>query len=558
MVARNLMKHSPFLLLLAPLTLILGACGETSTSPVATNPPPSTVDSPLAPTQPNLGEGVVKATEASAPAPASFEISHEEAYQRVLIYTAGASHIFQHTNAMLVDVEIERRKIAGMDLGSLKVTDAEIETEIERIISEAVEKNPDLDFWRQVKAMGYTTESFREEKRRHMTLVRLFFPPEPADWPMELLKEVFGNEGDNNLYDAWIAGIPAELLKKKEKGESYSLDNMTLQMFLLPHVMRWLYQQADIKEPFDGLREGVCLSVNGKEVPTSEMLKIVEPLLTPVVKERAAAWVEIKTKVGAALEAKNLLLTSAEAQALVDEDKKEFENSPISYEQIALQVMGFPTMEMFKQHYLLLKSHGQSLSNPLSTEELQAHLETRRQFLGNGKANAEVILFSALDLETGVFPDDADLFAVQESRAAEAAAKLEDGVTWEEILDEYSDYPESVVTSMPGAPQPKKGRLGNQSRNPLRQFLGENDYVDFLQGYSIGEAILFDAEIGQVYGPVRGPFGFYMYRVKDRIPPTKEFDLANDKNQVYVVSDDLQRRRFLAFVDQVMSAGAEK
>jgi hypothetical protein len=111
---------------------------------------------------------------------------------------------------------------------------------------------------------------------------------------------------------------------------------------------------------------------------------------------------------------------------------------------------------------------------------------------------------------------------------------------------------------MPGAPQPKKGRLGNQSRNPLRQFLGENDYVDFLQGYSIGEAILFDAEIGQVYGPVRGPFGFYMYRVKDRIPPTKEFDLANDKNQVYVVSDDLQRRRFLAFVDQVMSAGAEK
>jgi hypothetical protein len=49
-----------------------------------------------------------------------------------------------------------------------------------------------------------------------------------------------------------------------------------------------------------------------------------------------------------------------------------------------------------------------------------------------------------------------------------------------------------------------------------------------------------------------------MYRVKDRIPPTKEFDLANDKYQVYVVSDDLQRRRFLAFVDQVMSAGAEK
>ena len=79
-----------------------------------------------------------------------------------------------------------------------------------------------------------------------------------------------------------------------------------------------------------------------------------------------------------------------------------------------------------------------------------------------------------------------------------------------------------------------------------------------MQGYSIGEAILFDAEIGQVYGPVRGPFGFYMYKVKDRIAPTKEFDLANDKNQVYVVSDDLQRRRFLAFVDQVMGSSAEK
>ena len=62
---------------------------------------------------------------------------------------------------------------------------------------------------------------------------------------------------------------------------------------------------------------------------------------------------------------------------------------------------------------------------------------------------------------------------------------------------------------MPGAPQPKKGRLGNQGRNPLRQFLGENDYMDFLLGGSIGEEILFNAKIDEIYGPVRGPLGFY-------------------------------------------------
>jgi hypothetical protein len=150
---------------------------------------------------------------------------------------------------------------------------------------------------------------------------------------------------------------------------------------------------------------------------------------------------------------------------------------------------------------------------------------------------------------------DADSFAIQESRASEAAAKLADGVTWKEIMDEYSDYPDAVPGTMPGAPQPKKGRFGAQSRNPLRQFLGENDYMDFLQGYSIGEDIFFNAELGQPQDPIRGPFGWYLYQVKERTAPAKALDVENDERQIYLVSDDYLSRQFLAFVAKLMGGG---
>lgn len=548
------MKPFHTVLLSGVLALALGACSD-SDAPVSVETPASEAPAPdvSAPTAPvalaNPASDVVNSTGVLG------GISKEEAQKRTLIYSAGASHVFQATNNLLTLGEIERREMAGIPVGPIDVLDAEVDAEIEKLRSESLAKNPGMDFWQQVESMGYTKESFQAEKRRHMVLVRLFFPPEPEEWPLDLLKEIFGGAEQGNLYDSWIAGMPDQLIKRREAGEDYSLDTMTKQMFLLPQVMRWLYSTATIKEPFDGLPEGTALSVNGNTVSTDELMDVVEPLLTPVVRERAARWLELRTQVGAALIAQGTLMAPAEAQALIDEDKKEYAMSPISYEQVALQVMGFPSMQIFKEHFQLRRSFGTTLPSPLPLETMKAHAEKRKQFLGDGKVNAEVILFSALAPNTNIFPMDADSFAIQESRASEAAAKLADGVTWKEIMDEYSDYPDAVPGTMPGAPQPKKGRFGAQSRNPLRQFLGENDYMDFLQGYSIGEDIFFNAELGQPQGPIRGPFGWYMYQVKERTAPAKALDVENDERQIYLVSDDYLSRQFLAFVAKLMGGG---
>ena len=542
------MKPFYTVLLSGVLALALGACSDSDAS-VSVELPAS--EAPASGTSaPALSVSAPETTKSSG---VLSDISQKEALKRTLIYSAGASHVFQATNNLLTLGEIDRRKMAGIPVGPIEIADAEVDAEIEKLRSESLAKNPDMDFWQQVESMGYTKESFHAEKRRHMVLVRLFFPPEPENWPMDLLKEIFGGTEQGNLYDSWIAGMPAELIKRREAGEDYSLDTMTKQMFLLPQVMRWLYSTATIKEPFDGLPEGTALSVNENTVSTDELMSVVEPLLTPVVRERAERWLELRTQVGAALVAQGGLMTPAEAQALIDEDKKEYAMSPISYEQIALQVMGFPSMQMFKEHFQLRRSFGATLPSPLPLETMQAHAKERALFLGNGKANVEVILFSALVPNTNVFPMDVDSFAVQESRASEAAAKLSDGVTWKEIMDEYSDYPDAVPGTMPGAPQPKKGRFGAQSRNPLRQFLGENDYTDFLQGYSIGEDIFFGAELGKPQGPLRGPFGWYMYQVNERTESAKALDVEKDERQIYLVTDDYLSRHFLAFVAKVMS-----
>lgn len=187
---------------------------------------------------------------------------------------------------------------------------------------------------------------------------------------------------------------------------------------------------------------------------------------------------------------------------------------------------------------------------------LDQMVETRGHFYGAGKVQADVLLISAREKATGKFRQHGDPFVGAAERAEEVRQILADGEPFDTVLLEYSDYPESVPNAAASMPQPNRGRFQALSRNDLRGFLLENDYTDFLFGYSISDDIFFRAELNTIYGPIQGPLGYYFYRVVKHEAPKKEIDLMNDANAQWMVNDDLLGMRFIAHLNSLRKAAA--
>jgi hypothetical protein len=480
-------------------------------------------------------------------------VARTEAQKLALVYSIGTNHLYQKLQALLIESEVQRRTEAGISLDSAKVSKMDIENRIERTVADFLDQNPDLDFWVQVGVLGYSPEGYRAEVRRHLQLEHLFFPPNPDDWPMDLLQEVFGGDDENSLWTTMVSQMPEKLVEKREKGESFEIDGLTMKLFLRPNVFKWLMDSATIEYPFDGLPEGVCLRVNGMEVSTDEMVASFADIVSDVDEERAATWVELCSALSKDLEAKDSLLTREETKAAIEEEKKEYVNSYISYEQIVLEFQGFPSMELFMQFKQLRESFRKTLPETLSDETLAAHLNKRRMFIAQGKVNAEVILLSARDLDTGSWPAKGS-FAAAKARAMAAVEALNgDPENWDKVLEQFSEYPVSTRGAAPQMPQPKRGRFGNQMRNPLRQFLGENDFTDFLIGGSISDDLFFVAEPGAIYGPRVSAYGWYIYKLVSRSEPTQQIDFKGNERHAYFVKDDYLSQEFLHYIAGVMS-----
>lgn len=489
------------------------------------------------------------AQEASAPTSSveSVSISHEERVKRAYVYTVGARYVLQRTLDELLADEIAWRKENQVVLGHIEISQEELELEVQGRIDAVAAQDPNLDFWKAVEAQGFTPDSFRQEIRRNMQARNMFFPDDPEAWPVDRLKTMLGDH-----WEQFMAKNHADLIAhKKENGENLPINDQMLNQFLMPTVWRYMMDRAEILYPSHGLPEGVALSINGRVVKTDDILAIIDPFLGDHDRRQAEVFVAKLEAAEADLKAKGLWMSKADSDVLLDDEKADYEGAIIPHEMMVVQFLGYPTMEIYEQLFRARKSFRATMPAE-GTEEYRAMQEEtiakRGSFYGGGKVKADVILISAQNIETGKFPLKGDPFASAEERAQEVAEILASGESFDETLLQYSDYPEQVPNSQPGMPQPNRGKLPPQSRNDLRGFLGESDFSDFLNGYSISDDIFFLGEPGAIYGPIRGPLGYYFYRVESRTPATREMDIDEKENDAYIVNDDLLTTQFLKYV----------
>jgi len=496
-------------------------------------------------------EPVVVAVEASA-APS---ISHEERIKRTHIYTTGSRYVLQLVLDTVLQSEIERRQEAGIFVGAVDVTEAEVQAEVQRRYDMVMEQDSTVDFWAMVRAQGFTEATFGQELRRGMIAQRMFFPTDPSDWPLDQIKEILADQWDGMVKKEYDA-----LLEKKAAGEELApLSDQMLNQFLMPGVWQYLRARGTILKPSSGLPEGVCLVVDGKAFRTDDILVTIDSMLTDTDVLWTSTFVANMELLEASLIASGNFMSEADFEEFFIEEGKVYEGTIISHEMMVLQFLGFPSMEVYRQY--LRARHSFRATMPEDTSEeyltmLDQMVEARGNFYGAGKVQAQVLLISAREKSTGKFRKDGDPFEGAKERAEEVRQILADGEPYDQVLLQYSDYPGTVPNSASSMPQPNRGNFPSLSRNDLRGFMLENDYTDFLFGYSVSDDIFFRAELNAVYGPLKGPLGYYFYRVVGHEAPKKEVDLMNDVNVQWMVNDDLLGIRFIAHLNSLRKAVA--
>ncbi|MDP7061329.1 MAG: hypothetical protein QF489_00150 [Planctomycetota bacterium] len=473
-------------------------------------------------------------------------ISHEERQKRTFIYSTGSRYVLQLVLDGVLDAEILRRKEAGVYVGKHDFSEEEVQAEVQRRIDLVAEQDPNADFWGMVMAQGFTKATFAQELRRGMIAKEMFFPDDPENWPVEQIQEILGDQ-----WEGYLKGDYEKLLEQKAAGEVTPLNDQMLNNFLMPGVWAYLRETGEISKPSDGLPEGLCLVVNGKEFRTDDVMAMIEPMMSDTDRKWSTTFLANLELLEANLKESGKYMSPEEFEQFFLEEGKVYEGTIISHEMMVLQFLGFPSMEIYRE-YLRAR---QSFKNSLPAEDSEEFLvlldeiiTQRGTFYGAGKVQAKVVLISAREKSSGKFRMEGDPYVNAAERAEEVRQILADGESFDTVLDEYSDYPDKVPNAAASMPQPNRGRFQSLSRNDLRGFLLENDYTDFLFGYSVSDDIFFRAEIGGIYGPIKGPLGYYFYRVVSRDAPTKEIDLMNDENARWMVNDDLLGQRFVKHV----------
>ncbi|MFT7516501.1 MAG: hypothetical protein ACI84O_000282 [Myxococcota bacterium] len=486
----------------------------------------------------------------------SIDVSLEEQLTRAYIFTAGSRYVLQRTLDELLNDEISRRREANLFIGDIDISEEDIDEQIQERINLVLAQDPTLDFWEQVEAQGFTRQTFRDEMRRNTQAQQMFFPKDPSEWPVAQLEVMLGQHWIDFLKDDHQS-----LLEMKEKGELQPLNEQMLSQFLMPTIWMSLIKSGTIVNPSDGLPEGVVLRVNGHDLKTADIYKVIEPLITEVEREWTTSFVTSLNLASADLKANGHWLTDEAYSVALDLERAEYEGTIIPHEMMILQFLGFPSMEIYYQYFRARHSFINALPAKDSQEYaalVEKAIAARGSFYTADKIQVDVILLGVRSKTTGRFPIKGNPYLGSLERAHEVGEILaEEGADWRAILLDYSDYPDSVGGGRSaGLPQPHRGLLPMQSRNDLRGFLMENDYTDFVLQSSMADQMYFKSEVGKVYGPIKTSLGYSFYRINEIVKGSKEVDYAGNERDAFIINDDLLTTHFHAYV-KALRAKAE-
>ncbi|MCI0588795.1 MAG: hypothetical protein L0323_18380 [Planctomycetes bacterium] len=324
-------------------------------------------------------------------------------------------------------------------------------------------------------------------------------------------------------------------------------------------ITKALRKSSNIRTASDGLPPDVVLTVNGRPLLTAEAYPAIARRVTALDRENVVRWMAWATATRQALVKAGVFLPEEEFAREWQAHVGPYEETPFSIEVVAIAFKKFPSYDLYREYFRLKKSFEKRIEKEVTDETLLQHRARVQGFLEDGKVDAQVILLSAFDY-TNLDWKGPDAFDEAKARAEETLAALKAGTSFEEAIDRFSEFVDRSAPPpnappgrrLPEGPRTNRGRFGAQSKNQLKQLLGESEFEDLLRGTSMGEILFHDAAPLEVVGPMRGPTGYYIGRVLERLPGAKPVDFTQE-NTRDLLREDYLRRRFIDWSADVVA-----
>jgi hypothetical protein len=446
--------------------------------------------------------------------------------QRFLCHGLGSKQVDVARFQILIDQELERRKAAGEDMSKYEVGEAEFERYIERAKQDFKLKYPTLDYQTEVSRALLSVDLYRESSRQSMLFDKLFFPENPQDWP-EMTREIIRqNGGEPFLADAQQS-YEARKARQLEQGlpdipPDDPIFTDTLRSWVLEALNDYSEQTADPER----LGPGVLMNMEGVGIPIERIWQQIQAHVTPDQLDAAKRFLVLTSLVRDDLAAQEKLLKRADWEKEFAKDKS-YNEAIHDAQMLAVNVMGFPSLEAFAEYCRLRDSYKRIIADELASDEkLNAEIAPTNLIAGVARVDCEIILCSAYDFEKARWKEDG--WATAEQHAREIKQMLDDGADWTSTLELHSQFWDPPIPEVGNRPQHGmyfKGKFGAKTRMELQQFLKEHDFRSLLYGRNLTDKIFFDMPVGTISGPELGPQGYYIVRVAGRTPITKPLDL---------------------------------
>lgn len=188
---------------------------------------------------------------------------------------------------------------------------------------------------------------------------------------------------------------------------------------------------------------------------------------------------------------------------------------------------------------------------PYIPEDLADPVFRLRSIVGRAEVHAEFLLIAAWDEETATWNDDGWSCALEQATEIADTLRQKVGVhqlqvrrfrkvtvdspeqLWDRALEEHSEFwePKATHTARPVG-RLDKGRFRMRTFGELSTMLRVDEYRRFALGGSLADEAMFHAPVGTIVGPVRGPLGYYLMRVRSRTPNARPVDPSNWLDEV--------------------------
>ncbi len=447
--------------------------------------------------------------------------------QRYLCHGLGSKQVDLARFDVLIQIELERRRAAGEDLSKYQIDEATFARSLERQELDFKLKYPTLDYPTEVARALLSVDLYKRSARQAMLFDLLFFPENPTDWPELTRALVIEKGGESFLADAQQS-YEARKKRQVEQGlpdipPDDPIFTDTLRAWVLESLNNFSLQQTDPAR----LPQGVLLTVEQTPVTIDTVWQMVQPHVDANVLQDAKQFLVRMELARADLAQRGVLIPREKWEQDYAKDKPLVE-ALHNTQMLAQQIMGFPSMESFVQYAVLRDSYKQTIAADLASDEkLNAEIAPTNLIAGVGKVDCEVILCSAYDFDAARWKENG--WELAKAHADEVKKLLDGGADWTQTIELHSQFWDPPMPEVGNKPQHGmyiKGKFGLKTRNELQQFMQENDFRSLLHGRTVTDRIFFDQAVGTIEGPVRGPRGYYISRVKGRTPITRPLDLA--------------------------------